>query len=73
MVVVESTFLLQKDGNVFVNIQVCGRVLEMHMIATNWMIHIASKIRVAKKEDVAKVTEQVIRECSIRAKQVPIQ
>ena len=62
MVVVESTVLLQKDVNVFVNMWVFGRVMEMHMIASIWMIHIASKILVAKKEDVAKVTVQVIRE-----------
>ena len=62
MVVVESTVLLQKDVNVFVNMWVFGRVMEMHMIASIWMIHIAAKILVAKKEDVAKVTVQVIRE-----------
>ena len=35
MVVVESTVLLQKDVNVFVNKWVSGRVMDMHGIATN--------------------------------------
>ena len=66
MVAVKSPFLLQKDGIVNVYIGVLGRVQVMQ----DW-IHIASEILVAKKEDVAKVTVQVIREqktlnCSIR-------
>ena len=61
MVAVESTFLLQKDGIVIVNTWVRGRVMELQSIATKW-INLASKILVAKKEDVARVIVQVIRE-----------
>ena len=61
MVAVKSTFLLQKDGIVTVSIRVRGRVMELQSIATKW-INLASKILVAKKEDVARVIVQVIRE-----------
>ena len=60
MVAVKSTFLLQKDGIVIVFIGVRGHVLEMQSVATKW-INLASKILVAKKEDVARVTVKVIR------------
>ena len=61
MVAVKSTFPLQKDGIVTVSIRVRGRVMELQSIATKW-INLASKILVAKKEDVARVIVQVIRE-----------
>ena len=65
MVAVESTFHLRKDGIVVVNIMVRGRVMDLQSNATN-LIKIASKILVAKEEDVAVVTVKVIRESSIR-------
>ena len=61
MVAVESTFHLRKDGIVVVNIMVRGRVMDLQSNATN-LIKIASKILVAKEEDVAVVTVKVIRE-----------